>query len=277
MSSALLGVSASAKMTFLRPTASNTYHSVDVLRASNLRFRCTARSCSFLSRKTRSSTAANSKISRLKSPLVCPAGRGFIKEVQKMNEKGGIASNLQYELPLKIVEYPDPRLRAQNLRITSFDENLQVLVDEMFDVMYKTDGVGLSAPQVGVNVQLMVFNPAGERGKGDEVVLANPEIYKYSRKMETFEEGCLSFPNIYGDVERPVSVKIKAWDAKGKKYILSLKEFHARIFQHEYDHLQGILFFERMKPEVLDSIRPALKVLEQKYEINTGKQAPERI
>jgi len=65
----------------------------------------------------------------------------------------------------------------------------------------RTDGVGLSAPQVGVNVQLMVFNPAGESGKGEEVILVNPEIYKYSKRKEVFTEGCLSFPEIYADVE----------------------------------------------------------------------------
>lgn len=205
------------------------------------------------------------------------ARRGFLSELQKMEEEEDFASELQYELPLKIVKYPDSRLRAKNKPINIFDEKLQQLADEMFDVMYKTDGVGLSAPQVGVNVQLMVFNPAGERGKGEEVILVNPEIYKYSKKKEVFTEGCLSFPDIYADVERPISVKIKAWDTKGKKFILSLKEFNARIFQHEYDHLQRILFFERMHPDILETIRPALQDLEQNYEIRTGMPAPERV
>ncbi|KAH9318827.1 hypothetical protein KI387_020596, partial [Taxus chinensis] len=146
--------------------------------------------------------------------------------------------DLEYESPLEIVEYPDPRLRAKNKYIKKFDEKLQNLVDEMFDLMYRTDGVGLSAPQVGVNVQLMVFNPEGERGKGEEIVLVNPEIYKFSQKTEVFTEGCLSFPEICADVERPLSVKIEARDITGKKFMLKLKEFQARIFQHEYDHLQ---------------------------------------
>nr|ABK24406.1 unknown [Picea sitchensis] len=214
---------------------------------------------------------------KLRMGVMSQARRGFLSELRKMKEEEDFASELQYELPLKIVKYPDSRLRAKNKPINIFDEKLQRLADEMFDLMYKTDGVGLSAPQVGVNVQLMVFNPAGESGKGEEVILVNPEIYKYSKRKEVFTEGCLSFPEIYADVERPMSVKIEAWDVKGKKFILSLKEFNARIFQHEYDHLQRILFFERMHPDILETIRPALQDLEQKYEIRTGMPAPERV
>ncbi|GLJ21638.1 hypothetical protein SUGI_0402900 [Cryptomeria japonica] len=197
--------------------------------------------------------------------------------LDKLKQPKEFALSIEYESPLQIVEYPDPRLRAKNKFINKFDEKLEKLVNEMFDLMYKTDGVGLSAPQVGVNVQLMVFNPAGERGKGEEIVLINPEIYKFSSKTEVFTEGCLSFPEIYADVGRPLSVKIEAQKLTGKKFTLKLKEFHARIFQHEYDHLQGVLFFERMRPEILETIQPDLQALELKYERKTGKPAPEKI
>ncbi|XP_020597868.1 peptide deformylase 1B, chloroplastic-like isoform X1 [Phalaenopsis equestris] len=105
-----------------------------------------------------------------------------------------------HDAPLKIVEYPDPRLRAKNKRIGTFDESLKKLADEMFDVMYKTDGIGLSAPQVGMNIQLMVFNPVGERGEGEEIVLVNPVVQKSSKNTFSYNEGCLSFPGIYADV-----------------------------------------------------------------------------
>uniref|UniRef100_A0A2P2K315 Peptide deformylase n=1 Tax=Rhizophora mucronata TaxID=61149 RepID=A0A2P2K315_RHIMU len=127
----------------------------------------------------------------------CQAKRG----VMFKEDEVASADHLKYEAPLKIVEYPDPILRAKNKRIDTFDENLKKLVDEMFDVMYKTDGIGLSAPQVGINVQVMVFNPVGERGEGEEIVLVNPRVNKYSKKMVLFNEGCLSFPGIYADVE----------------------------------------------------------------------------
>ncbi|PKA57622.1 Peptide deformylase 1B, chloroplastic [Apostasia shenzhenica] len=183
------------------------------------------------------------------------------------------ADDLCFEAPLKIVEYPDPRLRAKNKRINTFDENLIKLAEEMFDVMYKTDGIGLSAPQVGMNIQLMVFNPAGERGEGEEIVLVNPVVHKASKETLIYNEGCLSFPRIYADVEviicffnffaqqRPTSVKIEARDAKGAKFRVNLSGLPARVFQHEFDHLQGTLFFDRMTEEVLDSIRAELQLL----------------
>ncbi|XP_057491192.1 peptide deformylase 1B, chloroplastic/mitochondrial [Actinidia eriantha] len=186
-------------------------------------------------------------------------------------------ADLRFQAPLKIVEYPYPILRAKNKRIDTFDDNLKKLVDEMFDVMYKTDGIGLSAPQVGINVQLMVFNPVGERGEGEEIVLVNPRVSKYSKNMVLFNEGCLSFPGIYADVERPESVKIDARDITGARFLVNLSGLPARVFQHEFDHLQGVLFFDRMTEEVIDSIRAELQALEKKYEDKTGKPSPEKV
>lgn len=211
------------------------------------------------------------------SRLVTRARRTLLSELQEIRDEKNIASSLEYETPLKIVLYPDPRLRAKNKRIAVFDEKLEKFAKEMFEVMYNTDGVGLSAPQVGVNVQLMVFNPEGEKGKGEEIVLVNPKIFKYANKCSLFTEGCLSFPQLEGDVERPVSVKIEAQDIKGKKFYIHLKGFQARIFQHEYDHLQSTLFFERMTPDVLENIIPALQKLEKDYEQRTGRPSPESI
>lgn len=194
----------------------------------------------------------------------------------KEDEIASVA-DMHFEAPLKIVEYPDPILRAKNRRISTFDHNLKKLVDEMFDVMYRTDGIGLSAPQVGINVHLMVFNPVGERGEGEEIVLVNPKVSRYSRKIVPYNEGCLSFPGIYADVDRPDSVTIDAQDITGKRFAFNLTGLPARVFQHEYDHLQGILFFDRMTEEVLESIRADLQALEKKYEDRTGLQSPERI
>ncbi|KAL1352835.1 hypothetical protein HN51_016814 [Arachis hypogaea] len=185
--------------------------------------------------------------------------------------------DIEFEAPLKIVEYPDPKLRAKNKRIVSFDDNLKSLAREMFDVMYKTDGIGLSAPQVGINVQLMVFNPVGEPGEGEEIVLVNPRVSKYSKKLSILNEGCLSFPGIYADVKRAESVKIDARDVNGNRFSFSLDGLPARVFQHEFDHLQGILFFERMTEEVLGNIREQLQALEMKYEQLIGVPSPEKI
>lgn len=175
------------------------------------------------------------------------------------------------------MKYPDPVLRAPNKRINTFDNNLRTLADEMFDVMYKTDGIGLSAPQVGVNVQLMVFNPAGVEGEGEEIILVNPVVYKFSKRLLVYEEGCLSFPGIHGNVLRPDTVKIAAQDVTGAKIKVRLSALAARVFQHEFDHLQGVLFFDRMTVDVVDSIREELKKLEDKYEETTGQASPETI
>ncbi|KAL1359095.1 hypothetical protein AAHE18_04G081800 [Arachis hypogaea] len=205
-------------------------------------------------------------------PLCAVSKIGF----SATKDEAASSGDIEFEAPLKIVQYPDPKLRAKNKRIVSFDDNLKSLAREMFDVMYKeqkmllehqsqpqksttsirTDGIGLSAPQVGINVQLMVFNPVGEPGEGEEIVLVNPRVSKYSKKLSIFNEGCLSFPGIYADVKRPESVKIDARDVNGNRFSFSLDGLPARVFQHEFDHLQA---------------------LEMKYEQLTGEPSPEKI
>ncbi|CAH9067968.1 unnamed protein product [Cuscuta europaea] len=207
--------------------------------------------------------------------LGAQARRGLSSKT--INDDLASPADMCFEAPLKVVEYPDPILRAKNKTICSFDDNLKKVVDEMFDVMYSTDGIGLSAPQVGLNIQLMVFNLVGERGEGEEIVLVNPRVTRYSRKAVLYNEGCLSFPGIYAFVERPDAVKVDAQDINGARFKVGFTRFSARVFQHEYDHLQGILFFDRMSDEVLDSVQGDLEALEKKYEDRTGLPSPERI
>ncbi|XP_014493763.1 peptide deformylase 1B, chloroplastic/mitochondrial [Vigna radiata var. radiata] len=212
-----------------------------------------------------------------KSPRTAPPRAMTKPSFSSAEDQVASPGDFEFVPPLRIVEYPDPKLRAKNKRIVTFDDNLKKLVHEMFDVMYKTDGIGLSAPQVGINVQLMVFNPVGERGEGEEIVLVNPRVSKYSKKLTLFNEGCLSFPGINADVKRPESVKIDARDVNGTRFSVNLSDLPARIFQHEFDHLQGILFFDRMSEDVLDSIRGQLQALEKKYEGMTGLPSPEKV
>ncbi|KAK8968458.1 hypothetical protein KSP40_PGU017029 [Platanthera guangdongensis] len=223
----------------------------------------------------------NRSIHRLFSNESPPCGSASSSFVQAQRgfsfQEENFASSADFcvDAPLKIIKYPDPRLRAKNKRVNTFDDNLKKLVDEMFDVI--TDGIGLSAPQVGMNIQLMVFNPAGERGEGEEVVLVNPAVHKSSKKSLLYNEGCLSFPGIYADVVRPASVKIDARDVRGARFRLNLSGLPARVFQHEFDHLKGILFFDRMGEDMLYGIMSELKVLEKKYEDLTGQPSPENI
>ena len=138
------------------------------------------------------------------------AKKGFLfgeLEDIKRGESGGASSSesVAWSEPLAIAKYPAPCLRAKNAPIETFDANLEQLSKAMFKIMYETVGCGLAAPQVGVNYRMMVYNEAGEPGKGREVVLCNPKIVKYSKEKDFFEEGCLSFPKMYADVEVRVS------------------------------------------------------------------------
>jgi peptide deformylase len=175
-------------------------------------------------------------------------------------------TTLSWESPLTILKYPDPRLRAPNAPVGCFDESLKKLAEEMFEVMYDDDGVGLAAPQVGANIRLMVFNETGDKEKREtEVVLVNPRIISSSKDAKVFEEGCLSFPNLYGDVIRPSKVRVRAQDLSGKSFVINISGFPARIFQHEYDHLQGTLFCDRLVPDALAATKKELVKMEEEF------------
>ena len=175
------------------------------------------------------------------------AGGGGFGSRPTLAKSPEVTGSVQFERPLGVCRYPDPRLRAVNKRIANFDGSIKELAAEMMRVMYEDDGVGLAAPQVGVNVQMMVFNPEGRPGRGQEYVLCNPRVVKTGRKREVDEEGCLSFPDVRGDVERYAAIQVNAQDADGKDVTLTLKDpWLARIFQHEFDHLDGVLFHDRM-------------------------------
>lgn len=131
---------------------------------------------------------------------------------------------MRWSEPLAIAKYPAPCLRAKNAPIESFDENLEALSKAMFKIMYETIGCGLAAPQVGVNYRMMVYNEAGEPGKGKEVVLCNPKIVKYSKETDFFEEGCLSFPKMYADVE----VRSNSDDTRAKEMPMSDQKINIR-------------------------------------------------
>mmetsp|Transcript_34717 Transcript_34717/g.86891 ORF Transcript_34717/g.86891 Transcript_34717/m.86891 type:complete len:278 (-) Transcript_34717:110-943(-) len=183
-------------------------------------------------------------------------------------------TKLEWKSPLtldSIEKYPSPVLRAPNGRIATFGEDLKKLAAEMLEVMYQDDGVGLAAPQVGVNVQLMVFNPEGIRGQGKEYILCNPRVISTGKATERGEEGCLSFQTkkfeILGDVERPTIVKVKAQDETGAKFQIKLDGWQARIFQHEFDHLKGKLFVDadRMVPEHRQAAIGELQLMEEQF------------
>jgi peptide deformylase len=149
--------------------------------------------------------------------------------------------------------YPDPELLKKAALVTTFDRELAERVDEMFTVMYEERGVGLAAPQVGWSARVLVLNPSGNR-KEDEQALAlvNPRILKRWGRSRA-EEGCLSFPEIFVEVDRPAGVRVAWQDVQGAEHERDFNEFPARIIQHEMDHLDGVLLVHRMSP--VDKIR----------------------
>ncbi|MBT5120915.1 MAG: peptide deformylase [Planctomycetes bacterium] len=163
---------------------------------------------------------------------------------------------------MDIILYPDPRLRARNQPITSFDAALAETAEEMFELMYKNQGVGLAAPQVGANIRLMVFNPGEKEGEtGEEIVLCNPKIVAKSKDKEHGDEGCLSFPGVSGSIARHLFVRVTAQNLQGEKIDLEFRDWEARVFQHEFDHLDGLVFVERMTAVDKTVAKPILEEL----------------
>ncbi len=148
-------------------------------------------------------------------------------------------------MELEIVLYPDPVLLDGTEPIRAVDGALRQVVGEMRRVLFEERGVGLAAPQVGVARRLMLVCPSGE--PGDEIVVLNPEILA-SEGRELGEEGCLSFPGIYGKVPRAVWIRVRYQDLDLRSCEIELSGWVARIFQHEFDHLEGEVFVDKMTP-----------------------------
>lgn len=149
---------------------------------------------------------------------------------------------------LDIVTFPEPSLRLKSKQVTKFDTELQTLVDNMFETMRAAPGVGLAAPQIGESVRLVVVEyteDEDENAKPKKYVLVNPEIVKRSEEMVTDIEGCLSLPGLAGIVERHEAVTIKGKNRFGKPLKIDAEGWLARIFQHEIDHLDGVLYIDR--------------------------------
>lgn len=166
---------------------------------------------------------------------------------------------------LRIVKYPHPALRAQNAEITPEElesDEIKNLARDMLKVMYAAEGVGLAAPQVGVNKRLMVYNPSGDSKKWlEETILVNPQIVEFSDAQDTETEGCLSFPDMNGEVARSKWIKVEAMNLKGKKMKKKFNGWEARIFQHEYDHLDGKVYIDRLSEDGRATVQPRLDEL----------------
>ena len=171
--------------------------------------------------------------------------------------------------PLALVEYPHPALRRRARPLVRIDDAVVAAAERMFDIMYEAQGVGLAANQVGLPYRMFVVNVAGERDAGEELVFVNPELSR-ARGTAVQEEGCLSLPGLRMEVRRPEKVVVDAWSLTGERIRLDLDGMLARVVQHEFDHLEGRLFTDRLPEAATLAVRRAL---ESFHEVHAGKQA----
>lgn len=166
-------------------------------------------------------------------------------------------------MPLSIIHFPHPTLRHQSKPIVRVDQRLKNIAAEMLDLMYENEGVGLAANQVNLPIRLFVANESGERDEGQEWVVINPDISR-PKGTEAAQEGCLSIPGVYAQVKRPKTVRLRGYDLLGNEIDVELSGFLSRVIQHEVDHLDGVMFFDRIGDQALREIDDSL------YEFQTN-------
>ncbi|BCL35254.1 peptide deformylase [Nostoc sp. MS1] len=148
--------------------------------------------------------------------------------------------------PLQLHYLGDRALRQPAKRITKVDDEIRQLIRDMLQTMYSNDGIGLAAPQVGVNKQLIVIDCEPDNPENPPLVLINPTIKQVSREICTAQEGCLSIPGVYMDVKRPEVVEVSYKDENGRPQTLKAGDLLGRCIQHEMDHLNGVVFVDRV-------------------------------
>lgn len=180
-------------------------------------------------------------------------------------------------MPLPIVRFNDPILRKKGAKVTTFDQTLRTLADKMVETMHAAHGIGLAAQQIGQAVQLCVIDLRDTEADFDwefdgakpplelimPLTLCNLDVTAVPEPEFSAEEGCLSFPGINGEVMRPDEIEVKFQDGHGTPHTLRCNGLFARCVQHEGDHLNGVLFIDRMDKETLKRIDPDLKALKK--------------
>ena len=180
---------------------------------------------------------------------------------------------------LPIIIAPDPRLKQVCARVARVDDQVRRLMDDMLETMYACDGIGLAAPQVGASRRILVLDidqlrgddltPEEKRGKPQFFI--NPEITWASEDLRVYNEGCLSVPGQYADISRPDKVRVKYLDYKGKAREIEADGLLATVLQHEMDHLDGILFVDRLSTLKRDILMRKLKKFAKENEEDLAK------
>jgi peptide deformylase len=159
---------------------------------------------------------------------------------------------------MEVVSFPHPALRWKSKPIQAIDADLKSVVREMFELMYAHEGVGLAANQVALPYRVFVANVTGDSSdKDSEIVFINPEIVRRKGSIEA-EEGCLSLPKLYGQVRRAEQIVVEAFDLRGRAFEYTLTDLPGRVVQHECDHLDGVLFIDRMSDAARRELEPRL-------------------
>ncbi len=159
---------------------------------------------------------------------------------------------------LKVVKYGDPVLAKEGAAITEFDGKLAELVENMFETMYDEKGVGLAAPQINISSKLFVMDCSVGKDPAQRFAFINPRIVE-TRDAQVGEEGCLSFPGIYFEVERPRIVTVSAFDIHGKEFTAQFEDLAARCVLHETDHVYGKVFLDYISPLKRELIKKKIK------------------
>jgi peptide deformylase len=178
--------------------------------------------------------------------------------------------------PLQIVHHPHPALRYKSKPVRRVDAGLAGIIREMFQLMYESNGIGLAANQVNLPLRLFVVNLAANPDEGEEMVFINPVISK-PKGSEEGEEGCLSLPQLYAPVRRPKQVLVNAYNLKGEEVQATVTGMLSRVVQHETDHLDGIMFPDRMTDMHRPSVEPVLEEFELEFDAQrrSGKMPPD--
>lgn len=189
---------------------------------------------------------------------------------------------------LKVVKYGDPVLRQRGADVTAFDKSLAAFASDMLETMMANEGIGLASQQVGQARRLFVADLLSRTPEAEKITLdgkavppallmpfvaVNPEVEYLPGEKRTVEEGCLSFPEIRGNVNRPWAVRLRYQDLQGKAHVLETSGLFARVIQHEFDHVEGVLFIDRMDPDYVEELEPELKKLKKlgRAEAKAGK------
>lgn len=181
------------------------------------------------------------------------------------------------ELPLAY--YGDPILRKKTSPVTHIDDQIRRLIDDMTETMRKNDGIGIAAPQVHQSLAICIVCPPVIVGEGEDRkiiegtprVFINPKLSNPSEHITSYSEGCLSIPKLHAEIIRPASITVEAMDINGNIFTEELFGMEARILMHENDHLNGVLFIDRIQGKKRQALEPQLQQIKKKYSKNKPK------